>query len=513
MAHGTSMTSADATLTSAELTALDPRRLELVLRRCEADRRSRVARAPEPHASTGTYEVPLSLGQERLWLAEQFAPGNTSYNITLPLRIQGPLDIPTLSSALDWIVARHEALRTTIISRSGRPYGRIHPAHPGVLRVLDLRGLDEKQREDSVRQRIAENISTPFDLEQGPLFRAQLLRTAAREAVLLLAVHHITADNFSIRVFCRDLAFFYAGAQGTEEVGDPLPYSVFASRQRVELAGVLDRQAQYWLRELEELPGSLALPYDYLRPVERSFRGAQVRFRVPTSARVGFKQLQTRHDVTPFMIMLAALTLILQRYTGQDDLAVGTDVANRTSADTEDVIGFFANQLVLRIRMDDHLTVTELLRRTKSVCLGAYEHQDLPFQQLVSMLGRDRDSSHSPLFQVKLGYLQFSPEQLDLPGCTVTLMPTEGTAKFDIEVTSWPTADGLVEGSLEYATDLFVPETMRRMSDHLAEAVAAMAADDTAKVLHVPLSGAGGDVTAVNQQDMFDFERPSASQP
>jgi non-ribosomal peptide synthetase component F len=211
--------------------------------------------------------------------------------------------------------------------------------------------------------------------------------------------------------------------------------------------------------------------------------------------------------------MLAALTLILQRYTGQDDLAVGTDVANRTSADTEDVIGFFANQLVLRIRMDDHLTVTELLRRTKSVCLGAYEHQDLPFQQLVSMLGRDRDSSHSPLFQVKLGYLQFSPEQLDLPGCTVTLMPTEGTAKFDIEVTSWPTADGLVEGSLEYATDLFVPETMRRMSDHLAEAVAAMAADDTAKVLHVPLSGAGGDVTAVNQQDMFDFERPSASQP
>src|ERR1017187_6831093 len=271
MAHGTSMTSADATLTSAELTALDPRRLELVLRRCEADRRSRVARAPEPHASTGTYEVPLSLGQERLWLAEQFAPGNTSYNITLPLRIQGPLDIPTLSSALDWIVARHEALRTTIISRSGRPYGRIHPAHPGVLRVLDLRGLDEKQREDSVRQRIAENISTPFDLEQGPLFRAQLLRTAAREAVLLLAVHHITADNFSIRVFCRDLAFFYAGAQGTEEVGDPLPYSVFASRQRVELAGVLDRQAQYWLRELEELPGSLALPYDYLRPVERRF--------------------------------------------------------------------------------------------------------------------------------------------------------------------------------------------------------------------------------------------------
>jgi hypothetical protein len=506
MAHGTSMTSANAVPNSAGLTALDPRRLELVLRRCEADRRSRMARAPESNASIGTYEVPLSLGQERLWLAEQLAPGNTSYNITLPLRIHGPLDIPALSSALDQVVVRHEALRTTIGSRSGLPFGRIHPAHPGVLRVLDLRGLDEKQRDDSVRQRIAENISTPFDLEQGPLFRAQLLRIAAPEAILLLTAHHITADNFSIRVFCRDLAFFYAGTQGTEELGAPLPYSVFAARQRVELAGDLDRQAQYWLRELEELPDSLALPSDYPRPAERSFRGAQVPFRVPISARVGFKQLQTRHGVTPFMIMLAALTLLLQRYTGQDDLAVGTDVANRTSADTEDVIGFFANQLVLRVRVDDHITVAELLQRTRTVCLGAYEHQDFPFQQLVSMLGRDRDSTQPPLFQVKLGYLQFSPEQLDLPGCTVTLIPTEGTAKFDIEVTSWPTADGLVAGFLEYATDLFAPETMRRMSDHLAEAVAAMAVDDTAKVLHVPLRGAGGDVIAVNQRDRFDWE-------
>lgn len=491
-------------MSSAEPVALrgiDPRRVELVLRRCEADRR----RAdPGPAAAEPTGEVPLSLGQERLWLAEQLSPGNVSYNVSVPLRLRGVVDVAALSGALDRIVTRHEALRTTVVLRGGLPRGQVRSPQTGLLRVLDLAGLRPEEQDSAVARRIDEHARRPFDLAAGPLVRPELLRLGGSDAVLVLTVHHIAADNFSMRVLCRELAVFYADPAA--DLPPPLPYSVFAERQRTALTAELDRQRRYWLDQLAGSPAGLDLPLDRARPAEQSFRGARAGFRLPATVVPAFRSLLQRHDVTTFMVMLAGFAVVLQRHTGQDDLVVGTDVANRTGTDVEDVIGFFANQLVLRLRLEDDPTVAELLRRVRTVCLSAYEHQDLPFQQLVSLLGLARARDRPPVFQVKLGFLQFSADELRLPGCTVTPMPTGGTAKFDLELVCWSEPDGRIGGFVEYATDLFDAATVRRLADHLTDAVTAMTADDTVTALHLPLRGGGRVGSATAPPATFDFE-------
>jgi hypothetical protein len=486
------------------LYGLDPARLELVLRRVEQDRSPTGQGPPELG-----HDVPLSLGQERLWLAEQLTPGKAHYNISFPLRLRGELDVPALSAALDRITARHPALRTTMPVRAGLPHGRVVDARPGVLTETDLRHLDEAAREGQVTRRVAEHARTQFDLESGPLLRLDLLRLADDDAVLLATVHHGAADNFSMSVFFRELDAFYTDPRRT--LPSPPPYSTFAARQRAELARTLGSQASYWSRQLDGLPAAMDLPIDRPRPDEQSFRGDRVDFAQPAVDLPTFRRVLADHDVTPFMVMIAALAVILQRYTGQDDLAIGTDVANRDAVEDEDVIGFFANQLVLRVRLDDNPSVADVLRQVRTLCLQAYAHQDLPFQQLVSMLGRDRVRDRSPVFQVKLGFLHFTADDLRLGAITVMPVPTTGTAKFDLEFTCWSGQDGTVGGFLEYSTDLFLPATARQMADHLVDALTAITRDTTAAVLDLPLRG-GSTTTpahttlAGTTAEVFDFE-------
>ncbi len=490
----------------ADLDGLDPRRLELLLRLTEADRRQR--RDTPAAGPAADAPIALSLAQERLWLAEQLDPGNLSYNLVLPLRIRGSLDRSALSAALDLILARHDALRTTIASVGGRPYGRIDPPPTGALQLLDLRGLEDASREAAVEERMARHVGRPFDLEAGPLYRMELIHTDDSTYILILSVHHIAADNVSLEIFCRELEVFYAKAGVPEAVDGrpPLSYAAFAERQRAELGADLDRLEHYWGDQLRGIPRQLDLPLDRARPEVRSFRGARTPFALPASRAAGFKDLQARNSVTPFMVMLAGFFVVLQRYCGQDDLVVGTDVASRSHGDLEDIIGFFANQLVMRVQLEDNPTAAEALRRVKRVCLEGYRHQDLPFQHLVGLLGRDRDASRSPVFQVKLAFLRYKAGELDLPGVEVSLMPAAASAKFDIEVTCWSTPEGAVDGFFEYATDLFFEETMQAMSRHLGEAVSAMCVDDTQRVLEIALGTEKPSAPVTVPQERFRFE-------
>lgn len=484
---------------------LDPRRLELLLRLSEADRSRRPdppARAPEPGAPTV-----LSYAQERIWLAEQLDPGNSAYTISLPLRIIGPLDHTALSAALDRIVERHDALRTTVEQAAGRPVGRLGPPQSDVLRVADLRHLEPEEREAKVRDLMTRHLTVPFNLATGPLYRMNLVRTGDAEHLLLLDVHHIAADNFSLRIFCRELEMFYAAPDpDAVTVARPLSYARFAARQRASLDAELGTLERYWKDQLDGMPSRLHLPLDHPRTGARSFRGARKPFAMPAKCAAGFADLLARHAVTPFIATMVGLFVVLQRWCGQDDIVVGTDVANRNSAELEQAIGFFANQLVIRMRLDDNPTVAEALRRMKKVCLDAYRHQNLPFQHVVGLIGKNRDGSQPPLFQVKLGFLRYGIDELHLDGLDVTALPTEGSAKFELEVTCWSTPDGTVDGTFEYATDLFDGGTIHKLSEYLAFAVSGMCEDDTQRVLDIPLGTGSPSANSPTPLDKFAFE-------
>jgi hypothetical protein len=472
---------------------LDDHRLELLLRLTEADRsaeqeRQRAAEQPGPAAGA---TLVLSHAQERIWLAEQLDPGHASYNVSLPLRLRGSLDHAALSAALNRIVARHDALRTTVTPVGGRPAGRLAQPTADVLQTIDLRALAARERDNAIRDLVTRHASTPFDLAAGPLFRMELIQATDEDHVLLLSVHHIAADNFSLRVFWRELEAYYPAVDpDTTDIGPVSSYAEYAARQRARIDADLPRLAQYWIKQLAGMSDELALPFDRPRPAQRTFHGAQVPFVVPANHADGLADLARRHAVTPFIVMITGLFVVLQRCCGQDDIAVGTDVANRGGPGLDDVIGFFANQLVIRMSLADNPTAADALARMKKTCSEAIRHQDLPFQHLVGLHGSKRDGSRSPLFQVKIGYLPFSLNNLSLPGLTVSTLPTEGTAKFDIEVTCWPTQHGTVDGRFEYATDLFDHTTIQRMSEYLTAAVAGICDDDGQRVLDIPLGDA-----------------------
>ena len=430
--------------------------------------------------------VALSFAQQRLWFLDQLSPGTAFYNVAAAVPLSYAVVPWALERAVNGVIARHEVLRTTFEDRNGRPVQVIAPSLEISLAVHDLRGVAERERVQRAAALASEEVAGPFDLQRGPLLRAGLIALGEAEFTFLLTLHHIVSDGWSMGILFAELSELYMAAVADRPPRlEPLPiqYADFAVWQRRWLAGAeLERQLAYWREQLAELP-VLALPTDRPRPAVQSFRGAVLPVALPAALTARLNLLAQEHDCTLFMLLLAAFQALLARYTGQDDIVVGTPVAGRTRVETEPLIGFFINTLVLRTDLSGDPSFRELLTRTREVALGAYAHQDAPFEMLVEELQPERDLSRNPLFQVSVA-LQRTPSPVgQLGGSTPG---DRGSAMFDLALILNERPDG-ISGYIEFNTDLFDSETVRRLSRHLRMLLEAAVADPDLRLSALPL--------------------------
>ena len=427
---------------------------------------------------------PLSFAQERLWFLDQLEPGNPVYNFPVALRLRGSLDVATLGRSLNEVVRRHESLRTTFLAVGGQPVQVISASVDLPLPVVDLRKCAASEREQATRRRIDEEARWFFDLTRGPLLRTTLLRLGDEDHVLLLTMHHIVYDGWSMGVLARELAAFYEAfslGRPSEFPELPVQYADFAIWQRKRLRGAfLDKHLAYWRERLDGAPPSLTLPIDHRRPVAQTYRGAIQSLVLSLRLSKLLKELSWREGATLFMVLLAAFKTLLHRQVGQDDIVIGAPIAGRNSVEIERLIGFFLNTLVLRTDLSGNPTFRELVGRVREVTLGAYAHQDLPFEKLLEELQPERDLSRTPLFQVFFNHLNPSDYRIELPGVEVEpIRPHELSAKFDLTLYVHDRTEEHIETSkrrnvehagirfvLIYNADLF---EQRRMAEMLEQ--------------------------------------------
>ncbi|HVS00542.1 MAG TPA: condensation domain-containing protein, partial [Thermoanaerobaculia bacterium] len=471
---------------SKRLANLSPEKRRLLLKMLQQEAaRTETERAIPRRAEDGP--APLSFSQQRLWFLDRLSPGSPAYNLSSAVRLSGPLRVEVLRLALNEIVRRHEVLRARFEEVEGRPVQVIAPALEIALPLVDLGDVT------SIDGLALEEARRPFDLTRGPLLRAVLLRRSADDHVLLFTMHHAVSDGWSMGVLTREVAALYeafAASRPSPLPELPLQFPDYAVWQRQWLQGeVLETQLAWWRDQLAGAPAVLELPTDRPRPVLQSFVGA-TRHRVVKGSLEGLTHRADGGESTLFMVLLAAFQLLLGRYSRQEDILVGSPIANRTRPGLEPLIGFFVNTLVLRGRLDGASTFTKLLARARETTLGAYEHQDLPFERLVDELGLERSLSHTPLFQVVL-VLQNVPaaEPVRPGGLAMSPLRLEtGTAKFDLTLTVVEQGAALSLG-IEYRTDLFDGSTIERLLGHLKTLLAAAEADPQASLWELPLLG------------------------
>jgi amino acid adenylation domain-containing protein len=435
-------------------------------------------------------EYPFSFAQQRLWFIEQLQPNTATYNVPVALRLVGSLDVSALGDSINEIVQRHQVLRTTFVSVQGQPMPVVAPSLHIPLLLVDLETLSPRAQEQEVASRATAEAQMPFDLATGPLIRAQLLRLNAETHVLLLNMHHIVTDGWSMLVFTRELAALYE-ALTTSQSG-PLPeltlqYADFAHWQQEQLrAGEFEAQIAYWQRKLgDDLP-VLRLPIDRPRPAIQSFRGAKQSCTLPQQLRESLKQLSQRENTTLFMTLLTAFKVLLHRYSGLEDIVVGTPIANRNHLEIEDLIGFFSNTLALRTSVSSGFTFRKLLGQVRKVALEAYAHQDVPFEKLFEVLQPQRDLSYTPLFQAMFVFQEASVG-FELPGLKIETLPVDsGTAKFDLTTTVIDGSEGLTV-YLEYNTDILGAGTVSRMLSHFQVLLESVVANPDWPIGKLPL--------------------------
>ncbi|MDQ3252839.1 MAG: amino acid adenylation domain-containing protein, partial [Acidobacteriota bacterium] len=434
---------------------------------------------------------PVSFAQQRLWFLDQLEPGNPAYNIPLAVRMSGSLNLEVLQLALNTLVARHESLRTTFATVEGNPFQVIAADIKVALPVTELRPLPEAEIEAEVQSLATEESNRPFDLVQGPLVRTRLLRLSDEEHILLIVMHHIISDGWSVEVFLRELMVLYEAFLAWRP--SPLPelpiqYVDFAVWQREWLQGeVLDQQLAYWKQQLAGAPPGLELPTDHPRPMVQSFRGAWQSQVLSPNLLKSLNELSRREGVTLFMTLLAAFQTLLARYSGQEDITVGSPIAGRNRVEIEGIIGAFINMLVLRTDLSGDPTFCELLGRVREVALGAYAHQDLPFEKLVEELQPERTLSRNPLFQVLFIFGNYAMEELKLPGLNLRLVEFDSkTTQFDMVLEIVEKAEGL-SCLIAYNTDLFEAATIRRMLKHFHVLLEAVLADPERSLSSLPL--------------------------
>ncbi|MEX5594535.1 amino acid adenylation domain-containing protein [Pseudomonas orientalis] len=447
--------------------------------------------------------APLSFAQQRLWFLALMEGANTAYNIPIGLRLRGQLHVQALQRALARIVARHETLRSRFAQHGDD--ARVLIAPPEEVLALQLQNLRHHSHpQQALDALIHGEASAPFDLEQGPLIRGRLVAMADDHHVLLLTLHHIVSDGWSMGVLTRELmALYQAFSHGLPDPLPPLPiqYVDFAVWQRRWLSGeVLNHQSAYWQQTLAGAPPLLSLPTDRPRPAQQSYAGDTVQVRLDERLTAGLKALSQRHGVTLYMTVMSAWASLLARLSGQHDLVIGSPVANRARSEVEGLIGLFVNTLAVRIDTCGELSTEALLARVKAVTLAAQSHQDLPFEKVVEILRPLRSLAHSPIFQVLLTWQDSSAPALALGDLTLeAIVENSHFAKFDLAL-SLGEVDGCILGTLEYAVALFDEATVQRYVGYLIRLLQAMVEDDQAVLEHVSLLGA-----RERQQVLFDF--------
>jgi amino acid adenylation domain-containing protein len=413
--------------------------------------------------------LPTSFAQQRLWFLSRLTPDNATYNVPAAVRLRGPLDVSALERSVNEIVRRHEALRTIFDERDGRPIQAPAPESKIPVSTIELQNVAGPERDRDVERHIREEARRPFDLMRGPLLRITLLRLGHEEHVAMLTMSHIVSDGWSVGVLIRELATLYESfANGARPDLNELPiqYADYAVWQREWLRGDrLESLSSYWKRKLSGL-ATLELPTDRPRPKVMTFEGTVQTLRLPQPLRESLKSLGRDESATLFMTLLAAFKVLLHYFTKQTDIVVGTDVANRNPAETEKLIGFFVNQLVLRTDLSGDPTFRELLARVRVVALEAYAYQEMPFDKLVETLNPPREANRAPLFQVKFVLQNAPTPDLEMAGLRLSLMETHsGTAKFDMLFNMWEMEEGLF-GLIEYSTELFDPGSIARLLGH-----------------------------------------------
>jgi amino acid adenylation domain-containing protein len=462
--------------------------LEALLRK----KRSKSAEKDKILPRTTFFEyLPLSFSQQRLWFLNQLEPDSTAYVIPFAARMQGELDVQSFEQSLNEIYRRHDILRTTFKETDRGPQQVISAPADTRLPLVNLQPLPHEKREAAVQRLILAEARDPFDLSRGPLLRAKLLRLGEQEHVFVLTMHHIISDGWSWGIILKELASHYQAfhsKRGPALPDLPIQYADYAIWQRQWMQGaVLEKQLAYWKKQLGgELP-VLQLPKDRLRPAVQTYKGAETVFALSANLKRDLEELSRNQGVTLFMTLLAAFSVLLYRYSGQEDIAIGSPIANRNRSEIENLIGFFANTLVFRNDLAGNPSFKDLLARVREVTLGAYDHQDLPFEKLVEELRPARDLSYSPLFQVMFVWQSSSARDAKLPNLIMTPMRIDtGTSMFDLTLILREETGGL-SGKLEYSTELFNAETIRRLGDNFKILLESIVADSTRHIAELEL--------------------------
>jgi amino acid adenylation domain-containing protein len=435
--------------------------------------------------------APLSYAQQRMWFVHQFDPDKALYNLPFALRLKGALDIVALQQALNEMIRRHEALRTTFADVNGSPVQIIQPAAPLDLAIIDLQQYSPDARDEELQRIISDGMQIPFDLSQGSLIRAKLLRMDDTEHVLLLTMHHIASDGWSLALITRELAQFYKAFQTGK--ASPLPelpvqYADYAAWQREAFQGpAIQQQLDYWKKQLAGLSDGLELPMVRPRPAVPDHHAARCDFHVSAALLHSLEEKGRNYGATTFMVFLAAFQVLLCRYSEQFDVAVGTPVAGRSLAETESLIGCFLNMLVMRASLAGNPTFSELLKRVRETALGAYSNQDLPFEKLVEELRPQRDLSSSPFFQVMFIFRNTPAREWSLPGLEIGEEKVAIDRElFDLTLIMKPNKSGM-QVDILYRRDLFDPKLITRFASHFENLLQSIVSNPETAILNLPL--------------------------
>jgi acyl carrier protein len=449
-------------------------------------RSDRTSNAPEILPVPRNQDLPLSFAQQRLWFLDQMDPGKYLYNVPRAIRMTGHLNVEALESSLNGLVARHEILRTTYGVVDDQPVQKIAPQFAMTLPVVDLSSLSPGEREQQAAELVQVESEKGFDLAADPILRGMVIKLADEDHVLFLNTHHIASDGWSSGVMLNDLSSLYRAAIEKKAADLPpleIQYADYAVWQRKWLQGeVLTRQLDYWKSELSGAPPLLALPTDRPRPAVQTFRGAVHESPLPKNVIESLRLLGRQKGSTLFMILLAGFEALVYHYTGQPDVVLGTDLANRTTVQTEALIGFFVNLLVVRTDVSGNPTFEELIKRVREVTLRAYAHQDLPFDKLVEELRPERNLTHSPLVQVLFVQQNTPRSAASMPGLKMERFRLDVPSKFDMAVFIGDN-EGQVVGRWVYNPDLFDASTIARMAGLYEMLLRAVASES-----NVPLS-------------------------
>ena len=436
--------------------------------------------------------MPTSFAQQRMWFFDQLEPGSDLYNIGAAVRLKGELDIEALEESLSAIVERHEALRSVFKEEGGEVVQELQRAEKVKVKVVKVRGSKQEEREEEAEKIAEQEVSRGFDLGRGPLMRVVVIEAGEQEHVLVVSMHHIVSDGWSMGILIREMGEIYEGKRrGREAKVEEMKvqYGEYAAWERERLQGeVIEEQIKYWREQLGGRLPEMELRTDHPRPAIQSYRGATEFRALSKTLTGGLKELSRSEGATLFMTLLAAFKALLYRYTWQEDMIVGTSIANRNHGDTENLIGLFVNTLVLRTNLSGDPDFRELIGRVREVTLGAYAYQDLPFDKLVEELQPERSLSRQPLFQVMMMLQNMPTATLELPGLSlIPLQINRGKAKFDLTLFITETDQGL-SLSLEYSTELFNSSTIIKMLEDFQTILEAVTARPDLRLLDIPIS-------------------------